>query len=1204
MRQPGRDLSGAGRRASLVGAILCVFCAFVLLLTSQAEASFERVGGFDEAGNFQLQVPSGIAVNATGSGGVPVGTIYTVDEGESPLEPYSGVVSYDAKGEFREAWGWGVADKANEFQRCGPDGEAAHPTCPSENSGKRGEGAGQIWGPKGVAVDQATGDVYVYNFDREKGAVQIFTAGGERVGGFGENAPAKSSIDESPEKFHAEGFLRNQIAVDDSGTVYVSDLSLKAGGEASRVMVFKPHGPGDYEHYEYTGRANDIDASTTSAADNPESLAVDTAGDLYVSSSEFIREFSPAESAIPVCEYKAPGGQVGGMTVNAKRAEVFYLSKTNEKFHQLACGLAGKFVEKSAFPLPAGRASGGVLAFDPALARDETRPVGILYYASTRRGVDIFAPSEIRPPQVETESVSAVGFTSAALGAQINPDGSQTRYVFQYLPKDTYEANGPGDRFAGAADIPLGGAVLGSGQEVLGAGTTLAGLQADTTYFYRVIASSPCNPEEEEVPCESVGLSSSFHTFPSEAGELPDHRAYEMVSPVLKDGSEVLLLNPRQAEPPQGGCKECNRSEFSVFPKQSAPDGDSVVYEGGPFSGGGGGVEENEYLSRRTASGWQTTNLTPERLQTTGEEAGFKAFDTSLGKGLLAQLVPSLTPEAPSEYANLYAFSSAAPTDLAPIVTQATDRSAPEFALTYAGATPDLSHVLFEANDALTPETPFAPEAVDPGSKKNNLYESVDGELRLVNVLPGNNKTTPGATFGSGTRHPDTEEGYAFDNAISDDGSRVFWSSESGQVYVRENSERTREIPDHAGKFITASADGSEVLLSDGTLYDLETTTETDLTQGKGGFQGIAGQSKDLSAIYFVDTAVLSEAGNGRGEVAQSAHDNLYLFRSGTVSFIATLESNDNKISGGLGTVGDWRTVASYRSAEASPDGRYLAFMSRAPLTGVDSTGPCSFGNNHPEPCEEAFLYDSATGALSCPSCNPNGSSPLGNSALPLNDPDASAAVPFFRHQTRYLIDSGRLYFDSVDSLSPLDTNKGVEDTYEYEPQGVGNCVRSVGCVDLISSGRDAFDSNFVGIDESGRNVFFTTRDQLVPKDKDGLIDLYDAREGGGFPSEMEAGHAECSGESCQPFPNQPNGAAPASLSFEGPGDLTPPPPLLKMPVKPGAKSSTSTQKLLLALRTCKSKPSKRKRAACEKTARKHYGPKQKPKHTTKKRGR
>src|SRR5262249_7716038 len=154
-----------------------------------------------------------------------------------------------------------------------------------------------------------------------------------------------------------------------------------------------------------------------------------------------------------------------------------------------------------------------------------------------------------------------------------------------------------------------------------------------------------------------------------------------------------------------------------------------------------------------------------------------------------------------------------------------------ELDITYAGASTDLGHIFFAADDALTGETPFAPEA-SYKFHQNNLYESVGGELRLVNVLPGNVTSALGASFGT----PTPSGGAAnLSHAISNDGSRAFWGDASGQVYVREDGETTREIPE-PGKFLTASADGSKVLLTGGELYDLESETTTDLTKGKGGF--------------------------------------------------------------------------------------------------------------------------------------------------------------------------------------------------------------------------------------------------------------------------------------------------------------------------------------------------------------------------------
>jgi hypothetical protein len=148
---------------------------------------------------------------------------------------------------------------------------------------------------------------------------------------------------------------------------------------------------------------------------------------------------------------------------------------------------------------------------------------------------------------------------------------------------------------------------------------------------------------------------------------------------------------------------------------------------------------------------------------------------------------------------------------------------------------------------------------------------------------------------------------------------------------------------------------------------------------------------------------------------------------------------------------------------------------------------------------------------------------------------DARGYLP----QPRYLTDSGRLYFDSADSLSYFDTNAGVEDVYQYEPQGMGTCIREGGCVSLVSAGREAVDSNFLTVDATGGNVFFTSRDRLVPADEDQLIDLYDARVGGGFPDRSRG--QICLGETCQPPTAIPVEAPAASQSPLGVGNYKPP---------------------------------------------------------------
>jgi hypothetical protein len=721
------------------------------------------------------------------------------------------------------------------------------------------------------------------------------------------------------------------------------------------------------------------------------------------------------------------------------------------------------------------------------------------------------------------------------------------------------------------AEAPIGGGDLGSGQSDLTASVVLSGLRAETTYHYRVLATNTYGSVE--------GAEGTFTTYSASAPGLPDGRVYEFVSPPFKDGGEAFPIDPSV-----GSCgDECKPGSSNAnMLTQAAPDGDGIVYGGFPFAAAGDAVGENTYRSVRTPEGWQTESLSPQ-LYARGS-GGYQAVSSDLSFGVLRQGTgfPPLTPDAPGEYGDLYLHTPGGSlqsllTSMPPDRSQV-NGTANQFVLEFAGASSDFQHVIFQANDALTSATSDAPAAVDggpgggsvraPGSNETNLYEWVDGGLHLVNVLPGNTVTRPGATFGSGIElNSATQPGPDFSHAISDDGSRIFWTDEenTGRVYVRENGERTIEIPD-PGKFLTASADGSKVLLNDGRVYDLGDKELSDLTDGKGGFQGILGSSASLSRVYFVDTAVLSGGEtNNEGDAAQSGGNNLYLYDagSGATSFIATLSSGDENV-GPQETVGDWEAAPSDRSAQVTPDGRYVAFMSLASLTGYD--------NNN---IREVFEYDASAKKLVCASCNPAGVTPLGSSRLGMSYPLGST-FPLPRN----LSDNGRVFFDSSDVLSPFDSNGSIEDVYEWEPDGVGVCARARGCIFLISSGHSTSDSNFLGASTSGDDVFFTTRDRLVAADQDDLMDVYDARVDGGFP-ELTA--PACTGTGCQGVPGTPPiFATPSSVTFGGVGNFPPAVPAVSKPKKKTVKCAKG--KHLSHGRCVKTKAKKTSRAKAKKS--------------------
>lgn len=1155
-------------------AVAASLCFALLLLASQAHAAYEQLpppdgvfGGSPTAiakgAKFPEEVQLGgvgaMAINRTGAGGVPKGTIYAAKQLSSST---SQVAMYEpnATGRLEFAARWPLT-QSDSYERCGPAlgveaGKAEHPCSPSAI----GSGAPGV----GIGVNQSTGDVYVFSETLRtessadnKGIVVYKADGSEVVSRFGELAPGDDTVAASPSKIH-QPTGSGALAVNQAGEVVLFDQHLF--GEAyRRLMVFKPH-EGDVTEYEYAGEIAGAEGNVNGHP--PATPVFDDNGNLYVAGLEqqggtgFIEALAPETpgpfktlALAPRCSSKVKGSGIYSMTVDPTTGEPFYFTeKRGSRIGRFGpCDEATHaFAESAApeeIPLDPKTEYISALTFDPAAKASPSRPLGALYAGrpipetngpESIEGTSaigyVLGHPQLLNPEVKAESVSHVTASGAVASAVIEPNGFNASYVFHYLTAAEYEtwkaqAEGEGKNaeeaedaaFEGASEAPLGGGVIkgsGGAQTVAAA---LGPLLPGTAYRFRVVTQTQCKGEGES-PCEASGESFAFNTFPLGTLTLPDGRAWELVSPADKQGGQVLPVSNEFAK---------DLPSYVFFAMQSAEDGNTVAYEGTPFSTAGG-VVENEYVARRDpATGWHTVGLTPS-IMVRGSHS-YDGFDRSLNGSVFVDRLGRIDAlDAVAGYANLYTQSTTNPLALTPLLTNGLpfNRSAAELIVKYAQVSADGSRIFFAVNDALTPE------AEDGGAGKFNLYEWHAGQLSLVNVMPGG-ETEAGASFATASA-----------NTVSEDGLRAFFSDAAGQVYVREGG-ITSQIPD-SGKFLAAAKDGSRALLDDGFLYDLEAAKSTDLTEGQGGFLGEMGQSDDLTHVYFVDSKVLPAAEpvcreGDFAEVCESAANganNLYAWEEGgQARFVAQLAALDSSEVGFPAQL-DWVKIPAMRSAEASPSGRYLAFMSQRPLTGYDNTGPCANDNAGgflPGPCPEAYLFDAATGRLVCASCNPTGARPLGWARLTVISEGKSYLQP------RYLADSGRLVFGTKDSLSPLDTNEGFEDVYQWEPAGVGGCASESaegGCVSLISSGHEANTSRLVATDETGRNVFFVTRDRLVPGDKDELVDLYDAREGGGFAAETETHRGECQGESCQPPVAAPNDPTPGSSSFDGPGNV------------------------------------------------------------------
>ena len=421
------------------------------------------------------------------------------------------------------------------------------------------------------------------------------------------------------------------------------------------------------------------------------------------------------------------------------------------------------------------------------------------------------------PPLIEDQQAHDVTDTEAELVAKINPNGLPTTYHLEYGTTASYGQS--------TAEAEVGADE--TGHELA---RTLEGLEPDTTYHWRAVATNAHG--------ESKGIDRSFATFPTFVPEtgcpnqalrqgasaaLPDCRAYEMVSPATKLGE--VFAPWWSGGGPGGSCTNCLPDGGENAPMMSSSDGGAVVYAGQPFFAGLASGQ-NEYLSRRTADGWSTQSLSSPLFE--AHVGGYRGVSPDLSQSVVLQSQPALSPEAPTKegkgYTNLYLRDESG--DLQPLVTEAPPHREPgvpsvgghAFRIVYGGANsgaasqPAFTHLVFEANDALTGEVPgTAPAAPEVGASEEcvvkpgdscDIYEWVDGQLRLVNVLPGN-ATAAGAVIGSGRLlELNQYEGPDFDHAISADGSRIFWSNGvSGQVYVRidgkrnQGSQRPRQVP-------------------------------------------------------------------------------------------------------------------------------------------------------------------------------------------------------------------------------------------------------------------------------------------------------------------------------------------------------------------------------------------------------------------------
>lgn len=704
---------------------------------------------------------------------------------------------------------------------------------------------------------------------------------------------------------------------------------------------------------------------------------------------------------------------------------------------------------------------------------------------------------------------------------------------------------------------------------------------------------------------------------------LPDCRAYELVSP------------------------EGARPKIAI----SATEGGAVRWTSHfPPSGPAGDAGGQVYLSRRVGptaqfpNGWSTVGVIPPQSQRpvgSTQCPPSMYFSPSLSTGVLsageasislagdgtekcqnhnepALLEAAGTPIAEPEGAqNLFVTQlGAAGTGYWQLVNRTPGSAVPANAwLLDASTAPgeELSHVLFAEKAQLTAEAPAG----------ENLYEWAGGRVHLVTYLPDGTPAvgTLANDFeryeSEGTESGELLGAAAFTNAMSGDGSRVFFTTAEDKLYVRLHA-TAEPLPgavtpaecvagakactiqvdaSQAGgagggaTFLTANRSGSEVFFIDEPAAELTADTEpgsgpnlyeyevdtgklVDLTGGKAeakvlGYSGFGERAGGAYHLYFAAEGALAAG-------ATPGQPNLYALgdEGGTaaVTFVATLNAGEDGHDWGTSEkiIGSHLRTIERIFTRASPNGGYLTFMEGARL----------------------FRYDAATSEAVCVSCTANAPSGtiLAGNAKPIQRQNRGGPA----YMSRMVLDSGQVFFTSPDALVGTDSN-GIDDVYEY----------AGGAVHLISSGLGTDPARFEDASADGRDVFFRTAARLIPADSGGEV-LYDARRGGGFAEPAAAsGCEEPSG--CRPGTG--SGPAllspPASVGFTGLGNIEPPAgkasPTQGKNQSGGkagrkAKAKRRRRKLRKALKVCKRRyrHNRHERRKCKRHARKRYGAKAK----------
>lgn len=713
--------------------------------------------------------------------------------------------------------------------------------------GKAGSGPGELDEPADVAVNDATGQVYV--LDQGNSRIERFSATGvfETEWNGSETPAGRFKFDEEYEVFPYKRFQVAGIAVDNS--CYFKDL---AGGACTQAdpsnddvyvadegdYVVDKFGPeGKYMNqlqqatgtkpFEFSNDENEkkkvhptldgvsVDSSGTVWAYYQEVFRGDVAAfsdsaNRFIATSQLHSEKPPypgfaVDSEDNLYTLKGEGESRRAITKQDGSGAVATEAFCSEAEPSgVTVDLASDEVFVDELTSVAACDSGGVLqegfgeghiAGGGGLAvRHEGRSESTVYVGDVAGDrVDVFSPEPPGAPLVQTgsTSVSEVTSDSARFQAEVNPHGAGTEYRFEYgrcvtlstCPSSGYETS-----------VPAPDGFVGSDFEIHGVSQNPEDLQAGESYHVRVVAHNAhgvVDGEEVQFSTQAVGVF-----------ELPDHRGWELVSPPDRHGALLEGISTRGLT-------------------QAAADGDAIAYEAyDPTESEPEGYDLlTQVLARRTPTGWSSQDIETPFAKTAApnvEADDYRFFSTDLSLAAVQPFGvfdPLLSEEASEQTAFLRTDFLGGDVDdpctsrcYSPFVTgcpsagEACAKSVEEDADVPAGTTfaPGEEQCRVESQcgpkflDA-TPDLSHAvlqsPAPLLTGAGEYGLYEWSAGGLIQLNLLP------KGGGPAAGRSH-EPALGYRSTNArgaVSTDGARVVWSENIGAGHLYLSSTASGE---------------------------------------------------------------------------------------------------------------------------------------------------------------------------------------------------------------------------------------------------------------------------------------------------------------------------------------------------------------------------------------------------------------------------